>query len=197
MAKPKMFNNFDAPVPGENYTSDTKNYPWHRAPDFDDVDVAVEYMMKKLLDDTTSQSLLTFISMGATVASVTDLLVTEGIAKGKWTPDFAILLAGPIARIICLVCKANDVEYNLGVEKKYTGPTKVLFKELAKTAENKKLEEKGQMSPLVSQLLATKGINTDSKGPMTDAVAPSSGFAGLAQQPVAPTGVPGMNEELV
>ncbi len=40
--------NFEGPIPGENYTSDTKNYPWHRPPEFDDLDKAIDYIGKRL-----------------------------------------------------------------------------------------------------------------------------------------------------
>ena len=36
--------NFDAPIPGENYTAETKNYPWHRPPDIVDYDEAIDFI---------------------------------------------------------------------------------------------------------------------------------------------------------
>ena len=37
----------NAPIPGANYTSDTRNYPWHRPPDITDVDEALEHIMER------------------------------------------------------------------------------------------------------------------------------------------------------
>ena len=34
---------FDGPIPGENFTSETKNYPWHRPPEITDYDEALEF----------------------------------------------------------------------------------------------------------------------------------------------------------
>ena len=39
---------FEGPIPGENYLTDTKNYPWHRPPDLVDYDEAVSYMLDKI-----------------------------------------------------------------------------------------------------------------------------------------------------
>ena len=33
-----MLKMFDAPIAGENFTSDTRNYPWHRPPEITDYD---------------------------------------------------------------------------------------------------------------------------------------------------------------
>ena len=50
----------DGPIPGANYTSDTKNYPWHRPPDFTNLDDAIEDSVKKL---TRKKSVFGLISM--------------------------------------------------------------------------------------------------------------------------------------
>ena len=46
-----MTPNFKRPIAGAHYTSDTRNYPWHRPPDITDYDGAVEYMIN-LINDT-------------------------------------------------------------------------------------------------------------------------------------------------
>lgn len=107
----------NGPIPGENYTSDTRNYPWHRPPEFDDLNEAVEWSMEKLTDEHGSMGLLSLIQGGMTIAQATDIFVTSGIGKGKWTPDYAILLAGPIARIIEMMAKGYDIKYEMGIDK--------------------------------------------------------------------------------
>jgi len=39
---------FEAPIPGANFTADTRNYSWHRPPDLVDYDEAVGYMIDKI-----------------------------------------------------------------------------------------------------------------------------------------------------
>jgi hypothetical protein len=104
------------PIPGENFTSDTKNYPWHQPPEFTDINKALDMMSKKLTDFKRANGILTIVEMGVPLTRVTDMLVTAGIGEGKWTPDFAMLLAGPICRMIELICIGFEVEYKIGIE---------------------------------------------------------------------------------
>lgn len=122
-----MKNRMDGPIPGANYTSDTKNYPWHRPPEHTDLDEAIEASFKKLTDEDASTGLLTMIEMGMDIASITDMFVTSGIGAGKWTPDFAILLAGPVSHIIYTMAKAYGLECDLGIYDKKKPITKSFF----------------------------------------------------------------------
>jgi hypothetical protein len=104
------------PIPGENYTSDTKNYPWHRPPEVTDLDTAIEVSAKQLMSEEGSLGLITMLKAGIDIASLTDMFVTSGIGAGKWTPDFAILLAGPVSHIIYLMAKSYDIDCDLGID---------------------------------------------------------------------------------
>jgi hypothetical protein len=125
----------DAPIPGENYTSDTKNYAWHRPPEHTDMDAAIEASFKKLTEDENASGLLTMLEMGATVAELTQTFVISGIGAGKWTPDFALLMAGPISNIIYLMAKGFDIDCDMGLEKKNKAPTTAFFKAAQKDKE--------------------------------------------------------------
>ena len=104
------------PIPGENFTSDTKNYPWHQPPEFTDINKALDMLGKKLTDFKRANGILSIIEMGVPVVRVADMILTAGIGEGKWTPDFALLLAGPTTRMIELICVGFEVEYTLGIE---------------------------------------------------------------------------------
>lgn len=118
----------DGPIPGENFTSDTKNYPWHRPPEYTDMDQAIEASFKKLTVDEAAFGLLTMLELGATVADLTHTFVVSGIGAGKWTPDFAILLAGPVSHIIYLMAKGYGIDCDLGITEKSKAPTTAFFK---------------------------------------------------------------------
>lgn len=123
---------FDAPIPGENYTSDTKNYPWHRPPEIDDLDGGVEYSMNALLDDEDMFfQYMAYLDSGLSIVTTTDIFMTMGIANGKWTPDFALLLAGPVSRILEIMAKAYGIKVELGLESGKAPPTSV-FKKAAR-----------------------------------------------------------------
>lgn len=104
------------PIPGENYTSDTKNYPWHRPPEINDLDTAVEAIMKQLATRETSYSLLTVLQAGVPVVTAADIFLTNGIGAGKWTPDIALLLAGPTAHIMKIMADDYGIQYDMGID---------------------------------------------------------------------------------
>jgi len=114
----------DGPIPGENFTSDTKNYPWHRPPEHTDLNEAIEYSIKHMTKRQAAFGLLTALEAGVTVAEATRAFVISGISSGKWTPDFAILMAGPIARIIQTMAKGYGIKAELGLDPDAGVPTK-------------------------------------------------------------------------
>jgi hypothetical protein len=141
-----MFKNlspFSQPIPGENYLSDTKNYPWHRPPEITDIDEAIEKSLEKLTSEEGAVGLLTMLELGIDVATITDIFVTKGIGSGKWTPDFAVLLAGPISHIICLMAKGYGIEYDLGIDDKTKPKTASFFKSL-REVDKKKAKRVGE-----------------------------------------------------
>jgi hypothetical protein len=107
---------FDGPIPGENYTSDTKNYPWHRPPEITDYDEAVEFSLQALTDPEYGMNYMSVLEAGYSVATLTDIFVTQGIGDGKWTPDFALLIAGPVARTLEIMAKVYGIKTEMGVD---------------------------------------------------------------------------------
>jgi hypothetical protein len=105
-----------APIPGENFTSDWGNYPWHRPPDINDANEAIEYVAGRLAESDDGLQYMSYLKAGISVAAVTDMILTLGIADGKWTIDFAILIAGPVARMVTIMAKSYNVDYELGID---------------------------------------------------------------------------------
>ena len=108
----------DGPIPGENYTSDTRNYPWHRPPEITDLDKGVEVAIKHLTKPDQATILMTMLEAGVTVVQATDIFLSSGLAKGKWTLDYALLLAGPVSHIIKLMAETYEVKYDMGLKDK-------------------------------------------------------------------------------
>lgn len=106
----------DGPIPGENKTSDERNYPWRRPPDITDTDEAVDYITEQLTDTQEGFMYMNLLKSEVTIAAAVDMVVTKGISDGKWTPDFALLIAGPVARIFEVMAKSYNIDYELGVE---------------------------------------------------------------------------------
>ena len=123
---PKIPN---GPIPGENYTSDTKNYPWHRPPDITNLDKGIEAIAKQISTKEGVFGILNTLQMGIPVVQVATIIVTSGIGAGKWTPDYAVLLAGPCARLIQIMADNAKIKYDMGLEDKPI-PTIEFFKGL-------------------------------------------------------------------
>lgn len=122
--------NPDAPIPGANYTSDTRNWPWHRPPDITDLDGALEHVMDRLSDTDAGMRYMSLIEAGTPITTVTDMVVTLAIGRGKFTPDFAILVAGPVARMLEIMAKSYKIDYVLGIDDDEDIPTSVPLKKL-------------------------------------------------------------------
>jgi len=118
----------DGPIPGENFTSDTRNYPWHRPPELTDLNKAIEASIKQMTKKQAAFGLLTALEAGVTVSQAARAFVISGISSGKWTPDFAILLVGPVARIIQTMAKGYGIKAELGIDPDKDTPTMADFK---------------------------------------------------------------------
>ena len=132
----------DGPIPGENYTTDTRNFPWHRPPQFTKLDDAIEACIQDLLDDEKAAQTLLMCQVGFDIVDVAQMKLMEGVSEGKWTFDFAMLMAGPIAHVIVLMCRGEGIPFSLGTEKETFPASKVLFDEI------------GKMNPQVTQSMA-------------------------------------------
>jgi hypothetical protein len=108
---------FEGPIPGENYLTDTKNYPWHRPPDLVDYDEAVSYMLDKIDEPEQIELVFAMLQIDAHVATVVSTLLLQGISKGKFSIDLAMLMAGPLARYIEIKANNSGVKHKMGVEK--------------------------------------------------------------------------------
>jgi hypothetical protein len=108
---------FEGPIPGENYLTDTKNYPWHRPPDLVDYDEAVSYMLNKIDEPEQIELVFAMLQIEAHVATVVSTLLLQGISKGKFSIDLAMLMAGPLARYIEIKANNSGIKHEMGVEK--------------------------------------------------------------------------------
>lgn len=103
-----------APIPGANYLSNVRNYPWHRPPDITDYDEGVDYVLTKLKEPEQQEMIFALMDIGTNVSTIVSSLLMQTISKGKFPIDLAVLMAGPIARYISIIADAEDVKYNMG-----------------------------------------------------------------------------------
>lgn len=134
----EKMNMGDAPIPGENFTANTKNYPWHRPPEFVDIDSAIDHVVFILKKPKTAFAIVQMLEIGLTVSEVVSVFLMKGVSKGKWSIDLGLLLAGPIAHIVVILAKSYDVKYELGLDEEFDGPTSAFFNEVKKQSSKKK-----------------------------------------------------------
>lgn len=112
-ADPKIIS---GPIAGENLTSDTRNYPWHRPPDVDDFNQVVEALITDAMQPKEMTRILSMLSNEMTLASVVDYKVLSLMSKGKFSLDMGILAAGPYARFLDILAKDAGITVEMGIE---------------------------------------------------------------------------------
>lgn len=125
----------NGPIPGENYTTDTKNFPWHRPPQYTHPDDAIEYAIKWILDDERSDGYMTMLEIGWSIVDVTQMFIMNGVGKGLWTFDMGLIIAGPVSHLLVIMARGYDIDFDLGIKKEDTAKTANLFKQMSKDNE--------------------------------------------------------------
>lgn len=138
----------DGPIPGENFTSDTKNYPWHRPPDMVDYDEAVEFVMKQISEPQTFATTMTYLEAGATLTGVVSTINMINISDGRYPIDLSILISGPIARYIQAVAKLQGLTPELGGDDEDSYMTLPRVKALAGVMSDDNMEEFPEDTPV-------------------------------------------------
>lgn len=162
------------PIPGENYLSDTKNYPWHRPPKYTNIDQALDHVIENIFKKKTSQTLMTVLEIGIPVSTVVSMYLQAGIGQGKWTPDFALLMAGPVAHIFRIMADGYEIKYDMGIEDNSKIPTKSFFQNMS-DLKTKKLPAPDQSVKEEAKSIVSE-MSSNGQSNMTDM--PTGGFMG-------------------
>jgi hypothetical protein len=149
---------FDAPIPGENFTSDTKNYPWHRPADIIKYDEAIEYSLEQLSTAEASHSIMSLLSVDVSLPTVVDIFLTSQISRGKFPIDLAILISGPIARFLEIMAKMYDIEYTMGKDNTPQAVTPAYLKQIMATSEVDEEEAEVVVEDINEALNPTMGL---------------------------------------
>ena len=96
-------NSFNAPIPGQSLTNEPGNSPWEHAPQFSDVNSAMEFVMKKITNQNMNEQVLLMLNNKIPVEAITRLIVFGGFVEGKWTVDVATLITPLIMQLIAAI----------------------------------------------------------------------------------------------
>tara|TARA_R110001592_G_scaffold120466_5_gene324742 strand:- start:297 stop:857 length:561 start_codon:yes stop_codon:yes gene_type:complete len=108
----------EAPIPGGNYTSDVRNYSWHRPPDLVGYDEAVNYLIERIDEPEEIELIYAMLGIDAHITTIVSTILLQAVSKGKVGVDLALLIAGPLARYIEISAKDVGIKYEMGVEDK-------------------------------------------------------------------------------
>lgn len=173
----------DAPIPGENFTSDTKNYPWHRPPQFTNMNESFEYIVEQIGEEDVSSSIMTMLEIGVPVSRLVDMLLTAGIGGGKFTVDYAMLMAGPLSHVICLMARRMDIDVDLGIKKKNKMPTKAFFDALDRDKRAVNEDEAGSVGGDIAGAMGLGGAAPSAPPEQAPAKPAPTGLMGASTAP--------------
>lgn len=111
------YDEFSAPIPGESLTRIPGGSPYEQAPQFPDINDAMEYIFDTLVEPRQSARLITMLKHGATCESIVRTVLFVGFMSGKWTPDVLLLIARPTLYIIASIAERAK---NNGLLNRYT-----------------------------------------------------------------------------
>jgi len=159
---------FDGPIPGENYTADVKNFPWHRPPSNPDYVSTVEDALKRVVRPQTTGFVEAALSAGDSVVDVVTGLLRIGGSKGYYSIDNAILAAGPLAKMVEVIGDELGVDYR----KEWDEDPQILTSEFFKTLSGSE----------------TKDADADDT-PASDEIQPQGGLMAMASDDSVPEDV--------
>ena len=73
----------DAPIPGENYLSDTRNYPWHRPPEIVEYDEAVDYLINRMTETEHSELIYNLMETKQPLTGIVAGIMVQSIGRVK------------------------------------------------------------------------------------------------------------------
>jgi len=95
--------------------------------------------MEVLTETDAGKRYMSLIEAGTPLTTVTDIVVTLAVGRGKFSIDFAILIAGPVTRMLEIMAKSYEIEYDLGIDVVDNYTSSVVLKQLA--AGNEEVED--------------------------------------------------------
>jgi hypothetical protein len=116
MAKFSEEQMIDAPIPGQGLTGKLGNYPWQQPSQFNTVEEASEFYIKRITDEQFLDDILDNMELGIPLTTMANALQISGVMQGKHTIDVGMLVIPVIMETLAYVGDMFDVEYDMGTE---------------------------------------------------------------------------------
>jgi len=101
------------PIPGSSLTNSPESpYPWEKAPQFVEIQPAIDSLFVELSEPEAFHSLMDLVRNEVPVGDIAQVILTDGFQKGMWNPDLMLLLVEPtMYMIIAFAEKAGIQDY--------------------------------------------------------------------------------------
>lgn len=172
---------FNVPIPGENLTVNSKNYAWHRPPQFPEFDDAFEFFIDEFFgngDRINSAAIMA--SFGISAVGITQTLMVNAVGGGKISPDMSLLLAGPVYTTLTKTFDRLGVDYLSGFD------TREELEEFSRTMKSPSSKPKTKSSALSKA--QEKEMEEMSKDVKSDI--PTGGLMGAKDENEKPIEIP-------
>lgn len=99
------------PIPGQSLTKTPKNYAWERPPQINDPDEAVLYHLEKLVKPTVLDDVLVTLEAGVPIKTLTETMLTLGVAKGIHSIDISLIIGPVIHEFIATTAEEAGINF--------------------------------------------------------------------------------------
>lgn len=109
----------NAPIPGQSLTTEPKNYPWERPPEFTDPDAVIVMHISRLQDEDRMNAILDALEFGEIdLKTLVNGIVRSAVANGLHNIDVGLLAAPVIHEFIKKTATDLEIEFDEGFTSK-------------------------------------------------------------------------------
>jgi hypothetical protein len=104
-------------LPGQSLTnSPDVPLPWEQPPEFSSPRVALNSIVKKLLQPESANHLIDAIHQGTSIIDLSSIILYSGFTEGKWSPDTMMLLMEPLMYTLINLAETAEIDYIIDSE---------------------------------------------------------------------------------
>tara|TARA_R110002020_G_scaffold393926_1_gene604011 strand:+ start:1825 stop:2367 length:543 start_codon:yes stop_codon:yes gene_type:complete len=109
-------NALSAP-PGHSLTDPMSKWAWDKPPQFPNPNDAVDFVIDKMRQQGSQDSLLKMMAAGITIEEIVSQVAFKGFMQGAYTPDVAELIKPSVGIYLMKLATDNNIDYELTVPK--------------------------------------------------------------------------------
>ena len=101
-----------SPIAGQSLTNEKEApYPWEQPPEFSNPQIALNSIVKKLIEKEPAGHLLDAIHQGTSIIDLSSIILYSGFTEGKWSPDTMMLLMEPVMYTLMHFAEEAGIDY--------------------------------------------------------------------------------------